>query len=307
MLIKNIAIISIFICVLNPAFAQNECLDRVTKQAVELDSLKKVVKAEMEKSQQQIKINHNLQDTLGRLRSELTKLEENKIKMKSQETLLLEKKDSINILKANNSEKDRQITAENQKREQRARDEKEKGKNEILTIIINRYKNKPYDELLISSTIQSVQGDLMLVEYSEEVKQIILNLEIYFNVERLLKVKFDASQIIYAQKQLDQIKQESALVEKLKEKIGNYQTFNMGLKGTIEKIIALDNTEVVSGMSSDIQKKKFAKILAEVSSYIFNYDFNFSDYPYLSDVLIELIKRKQPNADADISDLSRKL
>ena len=74
----------------------------------------------------------------------MTKLEENKIKMKSQETLLLEKKDSINILKANNSEKDRQITAENQKREQRARDEKEKGKNEILTIIINRCFQKVF-------------------------------------------------------------------------------------------------------------------------------------------------------------------
>jgi hypothetical protein len=44
-------------------------------------------------------------------------------------------------------------------------------------------------------------------------------------------------------------------------------------------------------------------VLSEISVYIFNYDFNFTYYPYLSNIVLEIIKRKQPDADADISDL----
>ena len=55
------------------------------------------------------------------------------------------------------------------------------------------------------------------------------------------------------------------------------------------------------------EKKKLDKILAEFSFFIFNYEFNFLDYPYLSDIILEIIKRKQPNADADISNLLNKL
>jgi hypothetical protein len=31
------------------------------------------------------------------------------------------------------------------------------------------------------------------------------------------------------------------------------------------------------------------------------------DYPYLSEVVLEIIKRKRPNPDADISDLLKKI
>ncbi len=106
---------------------------------------------------------------------------------------------------------------------------------------------------------------------------------------------------------MEQIKRESALLSKLKETIGNYQVFNEGLKETLGKIVVLDKAEAVSGMSKEIQRKKFDKILAEISAYIFNYDFNFSNYPYLSDIFLEIIKRKQPNPDADISDLLKRL
>ena len=47
--------------------------------------------------------------------------------------------------------------------------------------------------------------------------------------------------------------------------------------------------------------------MAEISYYIFNYDFNFMDYPYLSVVVLEIIKRKAPNPDAKISDLLQQL
>jgi hypothetical protein len=75
----------------------------------------------------------------------------------------------------------------------------------------------------------------------------------------------------------------------------------------IEKIISIDKREVVASMEDEIQKQKFNKILSEISLYIFNYDFNFVDYPYLSDIVLEIMKRKQPNPDADITYLLAKL
>ena len=52
---------------------------------------------------------------------------------------------------------------------------------------------------------------------------------------------------------------------------------------------------------------KYKKILSEISTYIFEYDFNFVDYPYLSDIISQLIKLKRTNPDADINDLIKKL
>jgi predicted transcriptional regulator len=139
------------------------------------------------------------------------------------------------------------------------------------------------------------------------VKTVLSDLVKYFNAKELLEQKFDAVKIKDAQAKLSQIQQQSELLDKRKEYMENYQTFNDGLKESIEKIIKLDKSESVLGMDEEIQKQKFNKILAEISSYIFNYDFNFMDYPYLSDIVLEIIKRKQPNADADITNILKKL
>ncbi|HQV85236.1 MAG: hypothetical protein IPH89_00195 [Bacteroidetes bacterium] len=306
---KKVVFIILILCEFSSAFAQNQndFVDRFSKQVIEIDSLKKIVKAEKDSTQQQRKLNHTLQDTLRRLRSDLASLEEFKKEKKNIDSLLRQKADSITSLQKEISEKDNQITAENQKSEKKAREENEKGKNEILTTIVNSYKNKSFEELLKSPTKQSAQRDAELIKNSTELKQILADVEKYFSAKELLDVKLDAVQIKSHQIQLEQIKRESALLSKLKETIGNYQVFNEGLKETLGKIVVLDKAEAVSGMSKEIQRKKFDKILAEISAYIFNYDFNFSNYPYLSDIFLEIIKRKQPNPDADISDLLKRL
>jgi len=93
------------------------------------------------------------------------------------------------------------------------------------------------------------------------------------------------------------------LLDGLKKNLKNYQAFTDGLKESIKKIIELDKNQAVSGMSEDIQKSK----LNEISQYIFDYDFNLIDYPYLSNIVLEIIKDKQSNPDADISDLLKNL
>jgi hypothetical protein len=294
------------LCSFGNVFAQKDLIDRLERQAVEIDSLKKVIKTKMETSLQLSKEIKKMVDTMKKLNSDFAKLEEFRLGKKMFDTIVGMKSDSIVFLKAALFEKDKQISVERQKGEQKEREKYDAGKNEILLTIANSYKNKPFDELLKSSTKLSAQRDLILVEKQLEVKKSISDIEKYFTAKELLDSKLNDLQIKNAQMNLDQIKTESILVNKLKKIIANYQTFNDGLNVTIGNIIALDSTESAGKIKLN-QKKKFDKILAEVSSYIFNYDFNFSDYPYLSEIFLELFKRKQPNPDADISDLLMKL
>jgi hypothetical protein len=304
-MIKVITLI-VMLCSFGNVFAQKDLIDRLERQAVEIDSLKKVIKTKMETSLQLSKEIKKMVDTMKKLNSDFAKLEEFRLGKKMFDTIVGMKSDSIVFLKAALFEKDKQISVERQKGEQKEREKYDAGKNEILLTIANSYKNKPFDELLKSSTKLSAQRDLILVEKQLEVKKSISDIEKYFTAKELLDSKLNDLQIKNAQMNLDQIKTESILVNKLKKIIANYQTFNDGLNVTIGNIIALDSTESAGKIKLN-QKKKFDKILAEVSSYIFNYDFNFSDYPYLSEIFLELFKRKQPNPDADISDLLMKL
>ena len=161
--------------------------------------------------------------------------------------------------------------------------------------------------MLKSSTKQSVTIDMQLVGNNPELKSTLEDLLKYFNAEHLFLEKFDAKQIAYHQNQLNQINPQSKLLAYKKDLLENYGSFNDGLKTSIETIIALDKREMVSGMGDAIERQKYIKILSELTSYIFDYDFNFTDYPYLSDIVLEIIKRKQPNSDADITDLLSKL
>jgi protein-arginine kinase activator protein McsA len=250
---KKIFVLAFLFCSCYVAQAQ-DLVDKIAKQAVEIDSLKKEISA-MEA------INS---DSIAALQTKLT-------------------------------DKDRQM-----------REEYEKGKQAALSDIIRTYKNR-FDDLAVSSSKQSVQRDLRIVGNNPEIKQMLTDLEIYCSAKELLDKKFDESQIKPAQTKLQSVQQKSKLLDKLKDNVENYQLFYNGLKETLEKLITLDKRETVAGMGDEIQELKFNKILTELSSYIFNYDFNFSDYPYLSDIVLEVIKRKQPDADADITDLYQQI
>jgi len=242
---KKTIFLLLILCGVFSAYSQNDCLDKVAKQAVEIDSLQKQVEL----------INTNF----------------------SKANAIIQ-------------EKEKQLT-------------EEKLKSAVWANATDIYKNKSFDELIQSSTKLSVQRDMEQFSKDENVKTILVDLETYFNAKELLAMKFDASQIKNAQTQLNQIKRQSELLDGLKKNLKNYQAFTDGLKESIKKIIELDKNQAVSGMSEDIQKSK----LNEISQYIFDYDFNLIDYPYLSNIVLEIIKDKQSNPDADISDLLKNL
>ena len=84
---------------------------------------------------------------------------------------------------------------------------------------------------------------------------ILNDLSVYFNAEELLAKKINISAINNVKTQLNQIKQKSALLDKLKDNIEYYQDFNNALKGTIDKLVNLDIRKEAGG-DAEIQKLK---------------------------------------------------
>lgn len=303
---NNLLVLAAILCGVSVAYSQQDCFDKVAKQAVVIDSLEKTLQLQNDLIKDNLRIieetGMTLNDTIKQLRSELSKLKKFKEEKNTVDAQFKKLRDSIALLSFQISDKNAQITDIKQKGDLKAIQEKEKGKLEALASILNTYKGTKFDDLIESSSKESVQRDKQLVG-NTEVKMILDDLERYFNVEELFSRKFEFSLIQSAQNQANQISQQSQLVSELKDKIENLKIFHDGLKEVIEKINNLDKIESVQGMGEQIQKQKFNKIFSELTSYVFSYDFNFTDYPYLSDIFLEIIKRKQPNADSDISDL----
>ncbi|MDR1581733.1 MAG: hypothetical protein LBS55_00475 [Prevotellaceae bacterium] len=304
---KKIIVLLLILYGVCSAYAQQEqdCYDKIGRQAVVIDSLEKEVKRFQENNIRQTAYYQDsirvLRDKNRELQSDLSTLEKFKTDKKNIDAQLNAKNDSIALLKNQLFEKDRQILTERQQGEQKANEENEKGKNEALENVVNTYKNKQFDDLIKFSTRQSVLRDKLLTGNNAEIQQVLSDLEKYFNAEELLAKKFDATQIEDTQVQLHQIKQESALLGTLKENLKYYHDFHDALKETIEKLIDLDKKKSADG-DMEIQKLKFN----DIANYVYNY-YDYGNYPYLSAIVLEIIKRKGFNADTDISDLLRKL
>jgi chromosome segregation ATPase len=300
---KKIILIALILCGVSSTYSQ-DCCDKVEKQALVIDSLQKVIKAEIDNSNNFQQTSKDLNDTIKTLKTELLELKKIKEDTKAIDTQLQQKSDSIVSLKSTISEKNRQIDNIRQDGDKNARAEFEKGKAEVLTALVSAYK-KPFDDLLRFSTKESVRRDLHLVDNNSEVAPILLDLGKYFTSQELLENKFDAAQIKNAQNQLNQIKRQSALLDKLKESLEYYQDYSNALKETIGKLVDLDKRKNTGG-DTEIQKLKFNDIVTELSDYMYNY-YDYDNYPHLSNIVLEIIKRKKPNADADITDLLNKL
>lgn len=307
---KLIFIATILICI-NSAYGQQELMKEIKNQAVAIDSLTKAIKADRESynlnTQQSQKILKSLQDSVSLLRIELSKTNKFRAEKKNIDLQLKLKSDSISTLKNKILEKEKQIVSERISCEFKAKEEFKKGQESSLISIVNTYKNRTFDELIQCTTLESIKRDKSLLENNAEMNQLFTDLVVYFEAKELFKYKIDLTKVKNFQTKLGQIKNKSIALEKLKTDIENYESFNSGLKESFGKLIELDKKESVAGMSVDIQKIKYNEILSIISSFIFNYDFKFNDYPYLSDIVLDIFKRKQPNPDAEISDLMQKL
>ena len=239
------------------------------------------------------------------LETSVSELNRNKIKVERDD--LQAKFDSLTLkvteLNKLISAKDKQLIQENELGVEKSIQEKEKGKQEVLNQIIQTY-NKPFDELIKNSTLKTVERDISIIGVKTEVQEKLLNLQKYFNSEQVLSDKFNEQKVVTAKNELTSIEQ-TELVLKLTDKLSKYKLSNDGLKTTIEKILEIDKQFVANDEYT--QKTKLNDVLNELAWYFRNYRFNFTDYPYLTEIVLEIIKLKQKDANTDIANLKDKL
>ncbi len=305
---KKIIVLALLICGICDAYSQ-DCYDKVAKQAVVIDSLQKdIIMAKAYNhniTTTYQSILKNLRDTINVLKQDLTNLEKFKSQKKTIDAQLKTKSDSIILLKTQLVTNNKLIETTKQQGDQKAQQEKEQGKLEALANVINSYKNIQFDDLIKSSTKESVQRDMQLVVNYTEVKPILTDLVIYFIAQELLSKKFDSVQIKKTYTLLSQMKRQSKLTDILKDNLTSYQNFNTALKETIGKIVSLDSRKSADG-DSQIQKLKFNEIVTILTDYMYNY-YDYTKYPHLADIFLEIIKRKKLNADDKVVDLLQKL
>jgi hypothetical protein len=240
------------------------------------------------------------------------KTDSNKQKKKSDKDIIKDLKASIqkntvliNLLTDSIKKKDSliiNIKNESTRREQKKFDE---GLQKVYDKIRQTYQNNTFDYLIKHSTKQSIELDSQLVITNDEAVKKWKALQIYFSAQQVIREKYDEQKLNNAQKQLNSITLTAESLDELKKKLPKYKLYSDSLKTTIASIINYDKNNVAN--DDNIQKAKQQQILLKLSYYFFNYRFNFTDYPYLADIVLEIMKLKQKDANSDISHLSSKL
>lgn len=284
---KKIIVISLILCGFCSAYSQDsnlkDCIKEIQKMTLANDSLQKQV----------IK---SLQDNISSLNMAL---ESGNSKLQEQIKTLEKEKASLN--------------GEIKKLEKEIADQKQKAKekDELTKRIDGTVKliaNGSFDDLIVASTKQSVERDKQLVGDHAKAKQVLTDLETYFNTKETLAQKFNVAQMNSARERLSKIKQESKLLDKLKDDVFYYGEYNQELVKTLENILELDGDgqKGIKALSESLQKMKFGEIASELATYMSKHS-DYGNYSYLSDVILETLKRKRRDADANITDLLNKL
>lgn len=320
----KLIIFMLTLCCSCVAYGQTLSTNDFARYILENDSLKKLVIKPLNDSI--VRLNSTYSKEILDLKAQLKSLEiEKKDLVKKNENLTsinadlsgtklkverdnLEKKvDALtaNIieLKKNVSQKDDEISNIKLLSLDKEKQEKEAGKQEVLSRIVQTY-NKPLDNLIKSLTINVVNRDSSVIGSNTEAQPTLLSLQKYYIAEQTLNEKYDEQKVKLALAQLGSIEQTNS-VKNLTDKIDTYKLSNDGLKATVDKIVQIDRTW--NAIGDEIQKAKLNDILSELAWYFRNYGFNFTDYPYLSGIVLEIINQKQKDANKDISGFKEKL
>jgi hypothetical protein len=218
-------------------------------------------------------------------------------------TGLQQKADSIALLKQMIKGKDSEVAAAKQDGLNKAAEQYRAGQQNAYSGIGRSY-HRNFDDLIKSSTRLSIERDLTLVGSDTVARQKLHDLQKYFAAQHILSEQYSEQKVKNAQSQAESIEQ-SESVKNLIDKLGKYKLCSDALKITIGKILVIDR---VSTANDDYtQNVKLQDILSELSWYFRNYSSDFTDYPYLSDIALDIMKRKQRDANTDIKDLLNKL
>lgn len=220
---------------------------------------------------------------------------------------LQEKTDSISEFIKTLNHKKNQIDSIQKEMIKQVNQANENGQQQVFKNFQLDYSNSNFDDLITSSTERTVTRDLPYGKGNGgDTYKVLQELSWYFSAKKVTEQPYNEKRVQEAQAQLNQITVTSSEVEKLKEIFSNYEICTEALGDTIKNIIDFDNKFKVPD-DDESQSDKLKDILAELSKYFRNYRFDFKQYPYLSNIVLELMNSKQRNANTDISHLLDKL
>jgi hypothetical protein len=319
---KKILVAVIILLLVNPLYSQdfikeynklllvNESLQKqVTLLNSTINELKNSNDSLVNTKQVQIKTLENeqidLNEQIKSYESTIDDLNKNKIKnerdhlQSSLDSLLKLNGELANTISDQNSKK---IQAQKSCDETK-RQEYDKGKLELINQLAEFY-NKPFDDLITSSSIKIVERDFPIVGNKVEFEKKLRDLKKYFIAEQVLHEKFNEQNVSNAITIIGNIDKTES-VRNLDERLKKYKLYLDGLNKALSKILEIDKKFI--GVDNKSIEVKTKNILFELSYYFRNYRFNFKDYPYLTEIILDIIKLKQEDPNADIKYLIDKL
>jgi chromosome segregation ATPase len=301
---KKIAIVIVFVCGFSAAYSQQISLDQSVydtmrdRQRILQDSVKMLKDSIIKMDSTILEINKKLNNA----NNEVSTLNKNTVKIERDKLLqqISNLQTDTATLRRQLSEKNTQIEKEAAECQQKEQEQYKKGQRSVSQQIERTYQGN-FDTLIKLSTKQSIERDVRLVS-NKEIKTKMQDLQKYFAAKQVLSEKYDEQKIKVLQAQLSSIEQ-TELVKNLTDNLEKYKMRSDALKSTIGKIQDIDRK--ITANSDYSKQEKLKLIMPELSSYCYNYSFNY--YPYLVDIVLEIVKRKQKDANASITDLLGKL
>jgi len=305
-MMRKILILIVLIGVFSTVYSQDETIKTIQRLTLENDSLKKeviqplrdsIVSCNGDLKNLQFRISALVKDSVN-LHNQIKKPDKKNntdILIQNMKTGLQQKSDSIVLLDSIIKRKDRQIATTKQ-------DEYNNGQQSVYSKIESSYQGN-FDNLIKSSTRLTIERDLPLV--GNDTKQKLQNLQKYFDAQQVLSEQYNKQKANDAQKLINGIEQ-TELVVSLSKNLKDYKMYSDSLKSTIGRIFEIDQTYKANKYEKGDRTKKRSFILSELSRYFRNYH-RYVNYPYLSNIIMDIMDKKQEDPNTDISDLLNKL
>lgn len=296
MMKKAVIFVCFLMCVGFQMSAQDAtAIKEIQRLTLENDSLRRRVETVRKTSNERIAV---FVDSLTRLNNEYRTLNGRVLQLQDDLEKERKKAEKIKDVKAERDSLMTQNTALQIRLDKEKKEQFDAGRKSVLGRIEQTYSSD-FDVLVQSTSLKTVQRDLPFVE-DATIKKKMQDLQSYFEAKQVLSEKYDELKVVAAQSKIKSLSQTNA-VKALGESLENYKFSFDALRETINKIKERDQKFIANDDYSE--KLKMKEILAELSDYFYNYSFDFAEYPYLSGIVMEIINRKQKDANADISDL----
>ncbi len=179
----------------------------------------------------------------------------------------------------------------------------DKGYADALKVI-KLFFNNDFD-LLTETVNRDMLNQYRTIVQDKAVQDRIRHLSIFLSAREALEQKYNKGNIDTRLRELATIPA-TPRVEALRTKLKDFQMCNVALKATLLDIQRY-NKDMGVAVNEKESKTKRAKIMTYLSDYIYNYEFNFTDYPYLAGIVIEVMNAFYRDSDTDINGIINKL